>query len=156
MKLKSVFCIICAGILLAACSSNKQTIRSKQLQGKYEVDFSELIKHITNETDDFATSLAAWFISSMQMTMQFDENRLIIDAAGATRTLFNLLDNDSITMPISVDYKIKNDSVLYTRFDNGDYKSMGTLRRLGNNYDYLRLTTTDGEPMTLILRKIVE
>lgn len=152
--MKRLLFILVAGMTLIACtSSDKKAINSKQLQGRYDVDFSALLSDLNNEDDDeLATALVAMFLSTMEMTMQFEENKLIIDASGAAINLVNAFSKDKMEMPMAVDYKIVDDSLLYTRADGEKFAEVGVIRKVDDSYDNLQLVTTEDNGSRTILK----
>lgn len=159
--MKKILTILCAGLLMISCTtSSKHAINSKDLQGKYEIDFSSLLSDLNEGENDnpFATAFASMLLSSMEMTMQFDGDKLIIDASGAARNFINAFGGNDAKMPFFVDYKIKNDSVLYTGESNSELKEVGVLRKIGSSYDYLQLVCSDddGKETILTMRRKAE
>lgn len=153
MRRNQLFFITGFLLCLTACTGNKQAIQSKELRGRYEVDFAPLTSALSETEDDFAAALASLFLSSMELTMQFDDDRLIIDANDAARRLLTAFGGKETVIPLALDYKIQNDSVLCTRSQGNDFQPIGILRKMGNTYDYL---TFDLKPVSLTLRKITE
>lgn len=156
--MKKIIFLLCSCILLASCTSHKQTIRSKDLQGKYEVDFSPLLSGVSDEDDSFETAIAALLLASMKMTMQFEDNTLIVDGTGTAMNLLNMFAEESV-FPCAVDYEIRNDSVLYTRTGKDNFQKAGILRKMGESFDYLQFAVTgnDGKDTEILtLRKVSE
>ena len=155
-KLLSVFVVCC--LLAMSCNNNKQTINSKDLQGRYEIDFSEALAQFTDEEENgFAVAFAAMLLSQMELTMQFDGDRLIIDGSDAVSGLINAFAEEGEGMPYALDYKIVNDSVLCTRENaNQEFNEVGVLRKMGESFDYLQFVTTteEDEEIVLTMRKI--
>ena len=143
-----------AGMTLIACTSaDKKAINSRELQGKYDVDFSALMDNLNNgDQDEFATALAAMFLSTMKMTMQFEESQLLIDASGAAISLVNAFSKDGLEMPITVEYKIVNDSILYTKAEGEKFQEVGVIRKVGDSYDNLQLVTSEDDGSRTILK----
>lgn len=154
-KLLSVFVVCC--LLAMSCNNNKQTINSKDLQGRYEIDFSEALAQFTDDEDNgFAVAFAAILLSQMELTMQFDGDKLIIDGSDAVSSLINAFADEDERMPYVIDYKIVNDSVLCTRENaNAEFQEIGVLRKVGESFDYLQFVTRndDGEEIVLTMRK---
>ena len=155
-KLLSIFAICC--LLAMSCNNNKQTINSKDLQGRYEIDFSAALNQLTDDADnDFAKAFAALLLSKLELTLQFDGDRLIIDGSDAVSGLINAFSEEGEGMPYALDYKILNDSVLCTRENaNMEFNEVGVLRKMGESFDYLQFVTAndDGEEIVLTMRKI--
>lgn len=154
-KLLSVFVVCC--LLAMSCNNNKQTINSKDLQGRYEIDFSEALSQFTDEEENgFAVAFAAMLLSQMELTMQFDGDKLIIDGSDAVSSLINAFADEDERMPYVIDYKIVNDSVLCTRENaNVEFQEIGVLRKMSESFDYLQFVTRndDGEEIVLTMRK---
>ena len=113
-KLLSIFVVSC--LLAMSCNNNKQAINSKDLQGRYEIDLSAVLSQLTaDEDNDFAKAFAAMLLAKLDLTMQFDGDRLIIDGSDAVSGLINAFAEEGEGMPYALDYKIVNDSVLCTR-----------------------------------------
>lgn len=154
-KLLSVFVVCC--LLAMSCNNNKQTINSKDLQGRYEIDFSEALAQFTDDEDNgFAVAFAAILLSQMELTMQFDGDKLIIDGSDAVSSLINAFADEDERMPYVIDYNIVNDSVLCTRENaNAEFQEIGVLRKVSESFDYLQFVTRndDGEEIVLTMRK---
>lgn len=161
--MKKLLFIFCLGtIILSSCSNNPQAIDSENLIGRYDVDFSPMLSNISeedSEIDEIESLFSSLFLSQMKMTMQFDEENLIIDATGATMQLFYAFDEEKDPIfPISQKYEIRDDSVLWVQQKNQEFKALGVLRKLGKNYDVLNLVLTDsiGKKELVVLRKQLE
>ncbi len=157
--MKKLLCIFVVCALLAmGCNNKKQTISSDNLQGRYEIDFSAALSQFTDdEEDDFAKAFAAMLLAQLELTMQFDGDRLIIDGSDAVSGLINAFAEEGEGMPYALDYKILNDSVLCTRENaNMEFNEVGVLRKMGESFDYLQFVTAndDGEEIVLTMRKI--
>ena len=160
--MKKLFILLAASILCFACTNtntDKQAICSTDLKGRYEVDMSALIACINEDRDEkdrLKPAVAAMIISSTEMTMQFEDTKLIIDASGAAITIANAFTEKGTGLPLVVEYKIVNDSVLYSKgAEKKDFKKVGVLRKLGDSYDYLQLVVTkeNGKQFILKLKK---
>ena len=155
-KLLSIFFFF--SLLAMSCTNNKHTINSDNLQGRYEIDFSAALSQFTDDKeDDFAKAFAAMLLAQLELTMQFDGDRLIIDGSDAVSGLINAFAEEGEGMPFAVDYKIVNDSVLCTRENvNAEFNEIGVLRKMGESFDYLQFVTSndDGEDIVLTMRKI--
>ena len=155
--MKKLFLFVIAAAMIA-CTTNKKAINSKELQGKYEVDISAFFQDDDDE-DDLTSAFVALLLSEMKMTMQVESEKLIIDASGAAVGLINAFaEGDDLKMPLVMEYKIKDDSILYVKGpDDKDFYSMGVIRKLADSYDYLQIVSTDDEDKpALTLRKISE
>ena len=155
-KLLSIFVVSC--LLAMSCNNNKQAINSKDLQGRYEIDFSAALSQLTtDEENDFAKAFAAMLLAQLDLTLQFNGDRLIIDGSDAVSGLINAFVEEGEGMPYALDYKIVNDSVLCTRENaNQEFNEVGVLRKMGESFDYLQFVTTteEDEEIVLTMRKI--
>ena len=155
-KLLSIFFICC--LFAMSCTNNKQTISSDNLQGRYEIDFSSALSELNiDEQNDVAKAFAAMLLARLELTMQFDGNKLIIDGSDAISGLINAAVEDGGGMPYVLDYKIENDSVLCTRVNaEDDFAEMGVLRKMGESFDCLKFVTKneEGEEVALTMKKI--
>ena len=155
-KLLSIFVICC--LFAMSCTNNKQTISSDNLQGRYEIDFSSVLSELNiDEQNDVAKAFAAMLLARLELTMQFDGNKLIIDGSDAISGLINVFAEEGEGMPYALDYKIVNDSVLCTREnENAQFQEIGVLRKMGESFDYLQFVTTseEDEEIVLTMRKI--
>ena len=156
-KLLSILVVCC--LLVVGCNNTKkQTISSDNLQGRYEIDLSAVLSQLTaDEDNDFAKAFAAMLLSQLDLTMQFDGDRLIIDGSDAVSGLINAFAEEGEGMPYALDYKIVNDSVLCTRENaNMEFNEVGVLRKMGESFDYLQFVTTteEDEEIVLTMRKI--
>ena len=149
--MKKLLLILIAGMTLIACTSNEKAVNTKELQGRYDVDFSALMSDL-DSGDKLTNALAAMFLSSMKMTMQFEESQLLIDASGAAISLVNAFSKDGLEMPIAVAYKVVDDSILYTQSDGEKFHEVGVIRKVGDSYDNLQLVTTDDNGSRTILK----
>ena len=156
--MKKILTILFAGLILTACTGNKQSINTKELQGTYEIDFNKMLSDFSDDDDDeLATELAAMLLSQMKMTMQFDGDKLTIDASETARKLLDTFGDDDDKMPYVVEYTIKNDSVLYIKENGEDFKEEGIIRKVGDSYDNLQFVSIeDGEETVLYLNRQAE
>lgn len=157
--MKKIIAILCAGMMLMACTTNQQTFSTQNLQGKYEIDFSSLLSELNtdNEEDAMAAAIAAMFLAQMEMTMQFDGDKLIIDASPAVRNLVSVFGDKDAQMPFTVAYEIREDSVLYTKAEGEEFTKTGVLRKMDDSFDSLQWVVEDeGEQAVLTLRKQVK
>lgn len=157
--MRKLLILLVAATMMMACGRNPKAVDSKQLQGKYEVDLAELVQKELDGEDELTKAFAAFMLSQMHMTFEFEEEHLVIDASETMRGLLNSFSEDE-KMPVVVDYKIVNDSVFYTREKDKDWKEAGVLRKVSESYDILQWVVVkddEGEaPTILTLRKTAE
>lgn len=141
---------------MIACTSKKQSFSENDIQGKYDIDFSTYLSELNmeSEEDSLGIAFAAILLSQMEMTMQFDGDKLIIDGASIVKNLVNVFGDTDVQMPMSVAYEIRNDSVLYIKYEENDFEKYGILRKIDDSYDNLQLVVEeDGEKTFLTLRR---
>lgn len=156
--MKKLFLFFCVGLMMMSCAkSAKQSADAAQgLQGKYEIDFSPLLSEIESDSEgeQLAVAFASMLLTRMHMTMEFDGDKLNIDTSGPVRELVNMFGDAK--MPYTVDYQLRDDSVLFIReHDEEEFKEMGVLRRTADTNDELLLVTReeDGKELSLLMRK---
>ena len=146
-----------AVIGLSACTKNPKAINSKELQGKYELDIASLVGNELDGEDEMTKAFASFLLSQMHVTFQFQGDLLILDASESLRAVLEAFSEDDFSMPLLLDYRITNDSILTTREQGKEeWKDTGVLRKIADSYDYLEWVAKDedsGEVTTLKLRK---
>ena len=155
--MRKLLFLFAATLMLVACAKSPKAIDRKQLQGKYEVDLSGLVANELDGEDDAVKAMAMYMLAQMHMTMEFQENNLVLDASDALRGIISAFSDDSNTMPIVVEYKIDNDSVLFTRNTDGEWRETGVLRKPTDTYEYLQWVPqhdADEPEMILSLRAV--
>ena len=158
--MKKIFTIftLAAMIILAACGGGKESINKDNLQGRYQLDLSPIIKEAMAEkvgTNDMGSAFAEMFRSQLEVTVQFETEKAIVDASGAAIELIKGLASADIKLPMALGYKIENDSVLYLKQEGKDFEEAGVLKKIGDGYDYLKLIVTkDGKRSEIGLKKI--
>lgn len=161
--MKNIGLSILLGITLIACvPTNKQAINSKDLVGKYEVDLNSVLNNWEEDCDSTEVGVAlgafAMLLFNSQITMQFEEQKLLIDGTGTFFRLMWAFEEETDELPIVLDYKIKQDSLLYTRSHSEEaFQKVGVLRKMSDSYDYLQykpLNEDSKKSFTFILRKL--
>ena len=76
--MRKIIILACTSILLFACTTNDKRINSKDLQGKYNLDFSaRLAEFDENDLGEGMTmELATMLLSSLKLTMEFQDDKL--------------------------------------------------------------------------------
>jgi hypothetical protein len=96
-------------------------------------------------------------LSNLEVTVQFETEKAIFDASGAVAELLKQFSDGevSLSLPMAVEYKIENDSILYLKPEGKEFEEAGVLKKLGDSYDYLKLIVTkDGKRSEIGLKKI--
>jgi len=146
---------IAALLILAACGS-KNAINNDDLQGRYQMDISSLVKDIIAEQNDkMMDFLASMFISQVEITVIFESETIILDASNSVSDFVKSASKGKVSLPMSVEYKIENDSVLYFKPEGKEFEEVGVLKKLGDSYDYLKfISTKDDRKVEVSLKKI--
>lgn len=152
------------GLLMQACTfGNKQAVKSKDLAGKYDIDFSLVLASLeesaTSEEERVALALTSLFLEDTKLTVQFEETKMVLDGDGSMfKFLWNVVEKTD-KMPIVMDYQIRQDSVLYTReSSDSTFEQVAILRKLTDSYDYLKMipfAENNEAPVEILLRKQV-
>ncbi|MBR6278445.1 MAG: hypothetical protein IKR41_06780 [Bacteroidales bacterium] len=143
--MKRLFTILISALIfvVSACSNGGSSVK-EELQGRYEIDMSPLTSLMEDEmkaknsisSDMFSSML----FSQLDLTVQFEKEKAILDASAIASELIKQFSKGKVTLPYSADYKIENDTALYMRAEGSDFNYIGSLKRLGDSYDYLKLT----------------
>jgi len=158
--MKKIFTVftLAAMIILSACGGGKESINKDNLQGRYQLDLSPILKEAMAEkvgTNDMGSAFAEMFLSQLEVTVQFETEKAIVDASGAAIELIKGLASADIKLPMALGYKIENDSVLYLKEEGKEFEKVGVLSKLGDGYDYLKLSTEkDGKRIEVGMKKI--
>ena len=144
--------------ILAACSGSKGPINKDSLQGRYQLDLSSVLQEAMaakGGEEDMGSAFASMFLSQLEVTVQFESENAIVDASGAAIDLIKGLGGGDVKLPITMGYKIENDSVLYLKQEGKDFEKAGVLSKVGDGYDYLKLSTEkNGQRSEIGLKKI--
>ena len=149
---------LAAMVILTACGGGKNTINKDSLQGRYEIDFTSFVKEVLTDAsaDELPADFAASFISKMEITAQFESETVVVDASRiAAQYILNDL-RAGFTFPMSLKYKIENDSVLYVKGkEDQEFEKFGVLSKVGDGYDYLKLAVVfSGKNVEFGLKKV--
>ena len=144
--MKKLFIFLCAGLMMTACIGKKNQSQeageSGQLQGLYEVDLNSLLEDEDEDMDAFSKAIASAVLSQLKLTFEFKEDKLTIDASGMARGLLDFIE-ESGEMPVTVDYRLEQDSILFTHQDDGEWREAGVLRALPDSKEDLLWVVDD-------------
>ena len=156
--MRKIIILACVSIMLFACTTNDKRINSKDLQGKYNLDFSaRLAEFDENDLGEGMTmELATMLLSSLKLTMEFRNDKLIMDGSGLAMEMIRTFAPKSKFLPGAIDYQIREDSVLYTKNGTEDFKKVCTLRKINNSYDSLQMVVREAnnKEVVFILQKL--
>lgn len=159
--MKKIFTLfaLAAMVILSACGGGKDAINKDGLQGRYQLEVGSLLKDVMAEKggNDLSSSFASMFLSQLEVTVQFETEKAIFDASGAVAELLKQFSDGevSLSLPMAVEYKIENDSVLYLKQEGKEFEEVGVLKKLGDSYDYLKfISTKDDKRREVSLKKI--
>ncbi len=146
-------------VILSACGGGKDAINKEGLQGRYQLEAGSLLKDVTAEKggNDLSSSFASMLLSNLEVTVQFETEKAIFDASGAVAELLKQFSDGevSLSLPMAVEYKIENDSILYLKPEGKEFEEVGVLKKLGDSYDYLKfISTKDDKRREVSLKKI--
>ena len=153
---------IAALLILSACGGGKtDAVEKDGLQGRYQLDVSSLMKEMMSEEQDgqnaLSSSFASMLLSNLEVTVQFETEKAIFDASGAVAELLKQFSDGevSLSLPMAMEYKIENDSILYFKQEGKEFEEVGVLKKLGDSYDYLKfISTKDDKRREVSLKKI--
>jgi hypothetical protein len=145
--------------ILAACSgSSNGPINKDSLQGCYELDLSPILKDAMaakGGEEDMGAAFAQMFLSKLEITVQFEADKAIVDVSGDAMDFIKGMAGSEVELPMTMEYKIENDSVLYLKQEGKDFEKAGVLTKVGSGYDYLKLSTEkNGQRSEIGLKKI--
>ena len=145
---------LAAMVILSACSGGNNTVNKNELQGRYQIDLAPVLKDIMEQSGN-SIDIPAGFASMLDVTVQFETEKAIVDASGVAIQLFKSMTGDEWTLPMALGYKIENDSVLYLKQEGKDFEEVGVLKKIGDGYDYLKVVTTkNGKRTEFGMKKI--
>ena len=150
----------CAALLaFLSCGGGKNSVDKDALQGKYEVDLSGMTDMLEKEIADkgqLPATMVSMMLSQLDLTVQFESEKAVVDASAVAAGLVKGLSQNKYSLPVSLDYKIEDDSVLYLKPESRDFENAGVIKKMGDGYDYLKFVpkTPKGERVELTLRRV--
>lgn len=157
--MKKIFTLfaLAAMVILSACGGGKDAISKDGLQGRYQLEIGSLLEDVMAERggNDLSSSFASMLFSQLEVTVQFETEKAIFDASGAASEILKNYTNGKVSLPMAVEYKIENDSILYLKPEGKEFEDVGVLKKLGDSYDYLKFISTKYErKVEVSLKKI--
>ena len=74
-------------------------------------------------------------LSQLDLTVEFADQKAKLDAGTTVSMLLKSVTNGKYTLPVTLDYKIENDSVIYLKEEGEDFKEAGVFSPVGDNFD---------------------
>ncbi len=152
-------------LLLIVSCINKDAVTPRGLEGDYQVDLASLPSMVDEDhSNDWALTFLSMAIENTDIKVRFGETTILLDASGFLGNVFKMIVGEHIVFPMVYDYTIKNDSILCVKeqgMSEAEYDEVAIIRKLGETYDYLRLTPLErdsseceGEKIVLTLRRV--
>ncbi len=132
--MKKLFTILCSAAMLCSCGGNQGGASNDSLEGVYSVDISNAESLFENEFQ-IPTAMISSLLSQVDLTVEFKDSKATIDAGTMASTVIKTATAGKYSLPVSLDYKIENDSVLYIKQEGEDFKEAGIVTRVGDNFD---------------------
>jgi hypothetical protein len=152
--------LACAGVVFfGSCGGGKNSVDKDALQGKYEVDLSGMTELLENEIADkgqLPATMVSMMLSQLDLTVKFESEKAIVDASAVAAGLLKGFSQNQFSLPVSLDYKIENDSLLYLKPEGRDFENAGVIKRMGDDYDYLKFVPkmSNDQRVELTLRRV--
>lgn len=74
-------------------------------------------------------------LSQLDLTVEFADKKAKLDAGTTVSMLLKTVTNGKYTLPVTMEYKIENDSVIYLKQEGEDFKQAGIIKKDGDTYD---------------------
>ena len=132
--MKKLFTILCSAAILCSCGGNQGGVSNDSLQGVYSVDISNAESLFENEFQ-IPTAMISSLLSQVDLTVEFKDSKAIIDAGTMASTVIKTATAGKYALPVTLDYKIENDSVIYLKEEGEDFKEAGVVSPVGDNFD---------------------
>lgn len=133
--MKKLFIILTFAAMLCSCGGNKNGI-DDTLQGTYSVDVSEA-GTIFEKEFQIPAGMISTVLSAADLTVEFKDSKAIIDAGTMASMMIKTATSGKYSLPVSLDYKIENDSIIYLKEEGKEFKEAGVITKAGDNYDKL-------------------
>ncbi|MBO4372970.1 MAG: hypothetical protein J5826_08580 [Bacteroidales bacterium] len=133
--MKKLYIFLTCAVMLCACG-NKGGVSEDSLQGTYSIDISDAGSLFESEFK-IPTAMVSSLLTSADLTVEFKDSKATIDAGTMASMLIKTATSGKYSLPVSLDFKIENDSVLYLKQEGQDFKEVGVVSKVGDNYDKL-------------------
>lgn len=146
------FLTVAVATLLSSClPQSKTAINSKDLAGRYQIDFTPSF----DASNDSETRLARLFLSAVDCSVTFyDNGQAVVDYNSALVNFIRAFDeNSQFENYVQFDYSISNDSIITFDVKDSQKKSF-VLRCMGGAYDYLQIANPETGELVVNLKKI--
>lgn len=129
--------ILGVAMLVCSCGGNKGGVSNDSLQGKYTVDISNAGAIIENEfkAEQIPTAMLSSLLSQLDLTVEFKDQKATIDAGTTVTMLLKTITQGKYNFPMTMDYKIEKDSILYLKPEDGNFKEAGIITKVDDKYN---------------------
>ena len=133
--MKKLFTLLFCAAMLCSCGGNKGGASGDSLQGTYSIDISDAGTLLESEFK-IPTAMVSSVLSQADLTVEFQDSKAIIDCGSMAAMLIKTATSGKYSLPLTIDYKIENDSIVYLKPEDGsDYKEAGVITPAGDNFD---------------------
>lgn len=121
--------------MLCSCGGNKNSV-DDTLQGTYSIDVSEA-GTIFEKEFQIPAGMISSVLAAADLTVEFKDQKAKIDAGTVAAMMIKTATSGKYSLPVSLDYKIENDSIIYLKEEGKDFKEAGVITKAGDNFDKL-------------------
>ena len=155
--MKRISEIVFCALLLVICACGGGKTSKDDLKGRYEIDLSSASDAVEKELSkkNFAGGgMLSMLMSQLDLTVQFEEGKAVFDASAIVSEIVKQFSDKKVELPMALDYKIENDS-LYLQYEDKGFKAVGKISKIGDSYDYLKLSSNyKGDDLEVKLKRI--
>lgn len=131
--MKKLYIILTCAVMLCACG-NKGGVSEDSLQGTYSIDISDAGNLFESEFK-IPSGMISSVLSTADLTVEFKDSKAIVDAGTVASMMIKTATSGKYSLPVSLDYKIENDSILFLKQEGQDFKEVGVVSKVGDSYD---------------------
>ena len=131
--MKKLYIILTCAVMLCACG-NKGGVSEDSLQGTYSIDISDAGNLFESEFK-IPSGMISSVLSTADLTVEFKDSTAIVDAGTVASMMIKTATSGKYSLPVSLDYKIENESILFLKQEGQDFKEVGVISKAGDSYD---------------------
>lgn len=132
--MKKLFTILCSAAILCSCGGNQGGASKDSLQGVYSVDISDAGSLFESEFQ-IPSAMISKVLSAADLTVEFKDSKAIVNAGTMASMMINNFTSGKYSLPVTLDYKIENDSIIFLKQEGEDFKEVGIISQVGDNFD---------------------